>query len=227
MAQFSWIWQKKPFQYVVTPDDKLELARAVQHEGPPQAAVLWTLLQRFAMLYARGDYKSLAVFVRAYAQPINPKWFPDGELFKARYQELLNAGKKAEAAAEKRRADLRPAKAKVTWEQISPSVRHLVENVLSGNRPISRAPGALHYWASRATPTMKPAEAKNFNASRRPELKLLDIGGGFGAGVNVFFSSADSVHLRNLRFGSGSGGAIGGALVALILGYALYRYYGG
>jgi hypothetical protein len=222
----SWSWRKKPFRYSVTPEDTLELARAVFLEGSPQSAVLWTLVQRFAFLYATGQFKSLRDFIRNYAQPLNPEWFPDGRRFQEYHRDLIAAGKTKEAAAELRRANARPAKAALTWEQIPVAVRHLVESVLSGNRPGSRAPGALHYWASRATPTMKPTEAKRYNASRRPELTLLDVGAGFGPGVNVFFASVESGNLSRLRFGSGSSGAIGGVVLVAILGYALYHYWG-
>jgi len=223
----SWTWRGKPFKYTVTPADVLELARAVHLEGAPQSGVLWTLVQRFAFLYASGQSKSLADFVQNYAQPLNPEWFPNGSRFLEHHRDLLKAGKVKEAATELKKATARPAKARLTWEQLPLTVRHLVESVVSGNRPVSRAPGALHYWASRATSVMKPSEAKRYNASRRPELTLLDVGAGFGPGVNVFFSSVESGNLKRLRFGRDvNNGAIGGALLVAVLGYALYHYWG-
>lgn len=221
----SWTWQDKPFQYTLSQADVLELARAVSLEGKPQSAVLWTLLQRFAMLRARGQATDLATFIRAYAQPLNPLWFSDGPKFQEHYAMLMKAGKKSEAAIEKKRAETRAVRSQMTWEQLPVTVRHLVETVLAGNRQ-SPVPPALHYWASRATPTMKPTEARTFNQSRRPELTLLDVGAGFGPDVNVFFASMDSAHLKDVRFGSGTmAGAIGGGLLTLLfLGYALYRW---
>lgn len=227
-SRITWKWKKRAFGYDLTSEDVLNLARALQAEGPPHAAVLWTLIQRFAFLFATGEYTNLTAFLRAYVQPINPDWFPTGPKHAAYARELEQAGKVDEVAAERARAAKRPIKAKLPWESISATIRHLLESTLSGNRPISRAPGAIHYWASRATSGMTPAEAKAFNASRRPELQLLDVGAGFGPGVNVFFTGAASHHLKNLAFHKAIGpGTVGTALVAgLGIAYALYRWLG-
>lgn len=71
-------------KYEPTEDDKLWLLRAVQAEGAPQLGVARALVNRFMMLRAsnaRPLHQTLAAFVRAYAQPVNSRWFPDGELF--------------------------------------------------------------------------------------------------------------------------------------------------
>jgi hypothetical protein len=69
--------------YSVTSDDALWLARAVEAEGPVQAQVAATLINGFTFARARGYQKTLATFVRAYAQPVNPRWYAAGDLFLA------------------------------------------------------------------------------------------------------------------------------------------------
>ena len=68
--------------YEPTPDDVLWLLRAVAAEGPPQDRVAETLINGF--MWARseglwGSKRSLADWVRAYAQPVNPLWYPGGD----------------------------------------------------------------------------------------------------------------------------------------------------
>ena len=228
-SRISWKWKKRPFTYVLTPDDVLNLGRAIQAEGPPQSAVLWTLIQRFAFLFSTGEYTSLTQFLKDYVQPINPDWYPNGHRHLALIKELEKAGKTKELQAEKSRALGRPAKGERKWEELSASVRHLVESTLTGNRPISRAPDAVHYWASRATPQMTPSEAKAHNQKLKPELTLLDVGAGFGPGVNVFFSGSASQHLKQLAFHkTASSGSVGAVLLVAGagIGYALYRWLG-
>lgn len=65
--------------YRVTPSDRLWLLRAVQAESnkaDDRHRVAQTLLNRFVFLKNRGStaYPTFTKFVRAYAQPINPKW---------------------------------------------------------------------------------------------------------------------------------------------------------
>lgn len=69
--------------YSVTSDDALWLARAVEAEGPVQAQVAATLINGFTFARARGYQKTLGTFVRAYSQPINPRWYASGDLFLA------------------------------------------------------------------------------------------------------------------------------------------------
>ena len=69
--------------YEPTADDKLWLLRAVEAEGPIPHQVARALVNGFGLLYSSGQYKTLAQFVRAYAQPVNPRWYPDGDLFRA------------------------------------------------------------------------------------------------------------------------------------------------
>jgi hypothetical protein len=64
------------FTYQLTANDVLWAGRMADGEGDSDARkVLWTMSQRFAGLVRRGSFAS---FVRAYSQPINPKWQRDG-----------------------------------------------------------------------------------------------------------------------------------------------------
>lgn len=65
-------------RYRLTPSDVLWTARAVVYEGGDPAATLWTLTQRYAGA-AHREYDSFAAFVRAFSQPVNPRWRQDGE----------------------------------------------------------------------------------------------------------------------------------------------------
>lgn len=70
-------------RYEVTDADRLWLLRAVQAEGPVQADVARALVNLFAFLRSQGDQRTLTQVIRAYAQPVNPRWFQSGDLFKA------------------------------------------------------------------------------------------------------------------------------------------------
>lgn len=70
------------WSYTITDEDLLWMARAAEGEGDPEY-VIWSWLQR----YAGGEtgegnfrsYPSLTALVRAHSQPVNPKWYRDGE----------------------------------------------------------------------------------------------------------------------------------------------------
>lgn len=67
--------------YLVSADDILWLHRAVQAEGPVQECVAQTLVNCFCLRRAQGATRgTLTDHVRAYAQPINPHWYSDGDL---------------------------------------------------------------------------------------------------------------------------------------------------
>lgn len=88
------VW-KDGGSYEVTPSDRSWLLRAVEAEGPVSTQVARALVNRFALLRSRGDKRTLGEFVRAYAQPVNPRWFPDGDLF--RKQGVPSASELAQA----------------------------------------------------------------------------------------------------------------------------------
>ncbi len=66
--------------YDVTSDDVLWMRRAVQAEGEPRELVAQTLVNGFMLARSRGYSGSLTSFVRAYAQPVNPRWYASGDL---------------------------------------------------------------------------------------------------------------------------------------------------
>lgn len=72
--------------YPVRASDVLWLMRAVEAEGPVQAHVAAVLVNGFTWARANGKWnRTLADWVRAYAQPVNPAYYPDGELFRKAY----------------------------------------------------------------------------------------------------------------------------------------------
>lgn len=90
--------------YTVSPDDALWLARAVESEGAVQAQVAAVLVNGFTWARSRGSKMSLAAWVRAYAQPVNPRWFENGDLYLASIKNVSNPDElKAAAAAARRR----------------------------------------------------------------------------------------------------------------------------
>ena len=61
--------------------EKLWAARMIAGEAGDPVAVLWTMASRFALL---ESYATFATLLRAYSQPINPKWQRGGEACGAR-----------------------------------------------------------------------------------------------------------------------------------------------
>jgi hypothetical protein len=178
-------------------DDVSTLARAVEFEGLPQDAVLWCLLQRFCYLSALERGIEIAPFVRSYADSINPAWFMGGERYEEHVSHLRDIGKEDAASFERRKAQARSIKAERPWEMISTKTRDLVLRTLAGATS-TPCPGAVHYWSSKAGKSLREIEARALNQAKAPSLTLMDIGAGFGPGVNVFFSSAGSGHLTGL-----------------------------
>lgn len=90
--------------YQVTADDALWLARAVEAEGPIATQVAATLINGFAFMRSQRAYAgSLTTWIRSYAQPVNPRWYTSGDLFKASLQGKTEAEQAAaRTVAEKR-----------------------------------------------------------------------------------------------------------------------------
>lgn len=115
--------------YNVTPEDRLWLLRAVEAEGPPAAGVAVALVNGFA--WATGNHrwvKPLADWVRAYAQPVNPRWYPDGDL----YQLSLGGMSEAQQRAALQRARARESKHS-TRTEFSAATVAAVNHALSTN----------------------------------------------------------------------------------------------
>lgn len=177
---FVWGWNGRRWELPVSPHDILVWARAIEEEGYPEIGVAWALLQRAAWLKMQGKPVTLAGLVQAYAQPINPEWFPSGAKHMAEIARLERLGDSQGVKAEQAKAALRPAKATKTWAEISDNTKHVVTGILSGQIK-SPVTGAVHYWASRG-----PDFATNQAA--KPGMILMDYGYGFGPKRNVFFA---------------------------------------
>lgn len=177
-SKLVWSYKGHSYSLPFAASDILQLARAIEQEGAPQEGVAWALLQRAAWLTSQGQRVNLGALVSAYAQPINPAWFPGGAKHEAEVTRLQNNGDFEGAKAEIARAAKRPVNASLEWAEISPGVKVLVESILSG-ASTSPVPGAVHYWATRG-----PDFATN--QAKKPDMLLLDRGYGFKK-TNVFF----------------------------------------
>lgn len=140
----------------------------MQAEGPPADLVAQTLVNRWAWLqdYNPGRYPTLTALVRAYASPVNPAWFPEGE-----------KEREAEAAAQSP-AELEHLKTRAIERRDVHSTRtafslvtaNAVNQALSG--PITLPAGVVHYAVS---------------TKKRPDLPLLIDG---GPGRNSFWGES-------------------------------------
>ncbi len=188
-AALVWSWANKSYSMPLSMKDVVTLARAVDEEGYPAEGVAWCLLNRLAWLHMHGSKFNLSGLVEAYAQPINPEWFPWGKKHQDEVARLQGLGKTTEANAEIVRARARPGKASKPWSELRPKTKEVMERLLTGQLP-NPVLGAVHYWASRG-PTFEANQAK------KPGMLLLDRGYGFGPGRNVFFAESEN----SSRFG--------------------------
>lgn len=70
-------------EYETTDVDRLWLLRAVQAEGEPRLGVAQALVNGFAWAKSHQRWNgTLTGWIRAYAQPVNPRWYTTGDLFK-------------------------------------------------------------------------------------------------------------------------------------------------
>ena len=127
----------------ISADDALWLARAVEAEGEPRPEVAQVLVNRWAWLEETqpGTYPTLRSLVRAYAQPVNPKWFVGGELL-VPYMNKHAALGRAWAANELEKAWKREHVHSVRQE-FTPRTRQAVQQALYG--PLSIMRGMLHF----------------------------------------------------------------------------------
>ena len=174
------------YTYPVSARDKLMLTRAVAREGKPYDAVTWALLQRFAWLYPSGAYNTLADLVEAYAQPINPKWFPNGTKHKAAVRRAKSESQREQLED---RAERRQDYADATYDEIDEKYKNVVDSILSGN-VTSPVLGAVHYIASQTTSDASEPEARQDQkdmADERKDLKNPIFTSTAKQGTNWFF----------------------------------------
>lgn len=160
----------KEHRYVVTDADYLDLARALDREGPPKLGVAWTLVQRFAMLYPL--YSSFSTFVKAYAQPINPDWFAQGKRHLKEVQRL-NGDLKA-VARENQQAALREQWSKVPLSKITTDTKQVINSIFAGTP--SPIPAATHYAAPITRQSVEQAEATREAFARKRNYSAIPIG---------------------------------------------------
>lgn len=147
----------KGTRYEPTAEDVLWLARAVEVEGAPRELVAQTLVNGF--LWAREAFDSkrtLAEWVRAYAQPVNPEWMPGGEHYE---RALLTASSDAERA-NIRAKGWRRQQEHATRTKFAADTQKAVERALAGP---PRLPGAVDYaaaWVDKPAPWVPFTPAK-------------------------------------------------------------------
>lgn len=80
-GRLATIRSKGGFEYKITRDDVLWLARMAAYEGGSAADSLWALAQRFVWFDEAKSifYPTFGDLAQAFSQPINPKWQADGE----------------------------------------------------------------------------------------------------------------------------------------------------
>jgi hypothetical protein len=125
-----------------TDEDRLWLLRAVEAEGEPRTLVAQTLVNRYAWLFEEvpGKYLTLTDLVRSYAQPVNPRWFPDGSAFKASIAKLPAAAHAAALEKAETRRDVHSTRSTFSQPTID-----AVRAALFG--PVVIPEGALHFAA--------------------------------------------------------------------------------
>lgn len=154
--------------YTVTDSDILWLKRAVEKEGAVQRQVAQTLCNCFC--YLRATSKSpnawtLRRLVQSYAQPVNPQWFPEGELFQAWHAK--------DPKTYSREAAIRRRDVHSRLMTFSPGTLDAVERAL-GSGPVDILPCTTDYAASwidashKYRPLTDPRKGENRLWSRAP-----------------------------------------------------------
>jgi len=186
----TWTHNGRKLRYNLSLVDIEDFTRAVWREGEPRLAVAHTLLQRFACLYSgKRPYETFSEFLRAYVQPINPRWFPTGELHKKEVARLVKNGKTNEAKEEQARAARRVEYSTTPMSSIPVAYRDLVSQILSGLTR-SPVPTAQHFSESKAssTDTQEVAERKAYTWGAQKKLDVVAVTEGYKPGINWFFS---------------------------------------
>jgi len=182
--------------------------RAVQAEGRPRPEVARTLVNLF--MYLRSGprvhqsplsdehetaptrpvlYPTLESLVRSYAQPVNPRWYPDGSKIRERLPSLTPADR---ATVLKRAAARRDVHS--TRIQFDRDTHEAVERALSSGWGLD--------WTDYAAPSMDRTAEKKY--TRRTESR---------AGYNTFWTRAPGWG----GYTAESGGTTGGPLIACVL----------
>lgn len=114
--------------YEVTDVDRLWLLRAVQVEGPPCVLVARTLVNGFCWARAKRRYaRDLCEWVRAYAQPVNDRWYVSGDLHIAHCARLKSDADRAVCVRAAMEREARHSKR----VEFAPHVESAVDTALS------------------------------------------------------------------------------------------------
>lgn len=205
----SYSLQKR--SVVFDPTTALWAARMVYGEGYGSgkgAAVLWATVNGY--LLRRHKYASYLIYIRAFAQPINPKWLPGG----SKYKQAQESGNKFNITPNKiaRRRRIQ----NMSWNDLPGPVRNLVTRFATGKVPYPPK------FASLQRPWVTNFGSQAGNAARYP------WGVGFQSGKRVewFFEDDNlktgAVVLRSSGrpFSTPSGGGGAGGVVLLAAGVA-------
>lgn len=174
----------------------LWFARSLNHEGSPLVWNAWTMLQRFVYMYPR--FGSFEKFVRAFSQPVNPRWYPGGDLFEKTLAQTPHELRGPLVVRGERRLRI----AREGWADISPHVRETLTKILANELP-SPNPASIDFAA------VSDPEGH----ARVRGLRLLDSGHG-----NAFFAplgTDPSAVSRSIRFTEVNRFIVGGALAAI------------
>ena len=132
--------------YRASTDDRLWMLRAVAGEGGEHRRVASVLVQRFRFLDETrpGLFPTLERLVRAYSQPVNPRWARGGDLWRKANAKGWPEG--SEAAADRRARVSR-------MTQFGPETRAAVDYALGvleeGGELEGVPPEAVHFAAPR------------------------------------------------------------------------------
>lgn len=131
-------------KYSPTDEDRIWLLRAVAGEGRDHREVAQALAQRFRFLRETrpGLYPTLASLVRAYSQPVNPRWLPGGDKFEA----ARAAGKSSASDAAVRRRRVHHARVDFDPQVVSAAGEALCM-LRAGWPPNAIAPEVTHFAA--------------------------------------------------------------------------------
>jgi hypothetical protein len=155
---------------VVAPSDRLWLLRAVQAEGEPRERVAEALVNLWAVHMAGGGTRSLGEMVRAYAQPVNPRWFEAGDLYQAALEKATTDGERAVLAAAARRRE----RVHATRNQFDARTLNAVSQALSGRHETDvtdYAAQSVDASKKGMQPRSEPKSKENRLWTRRPGWK--------------------------------------------------------
>lgn len=192
------------YVYQITPEDVLWLARSVHKEGGSNAATIWTYLQRQAAGRRSG---SLASLVLAHSQPVNPAWRADGEHCRPGGDYAGTQYCTAQQLAARAANAVRP------WDEIPQSVRDTI---------VAAVTAKLANPVPKATDFADPSVSAGF-LSRNPGARVVLRAGNWYIDEGRVTSPV-FVELDGQRAGVAAGAGLGIIALALVAGYAAYRW---